>query len=70
MPQMKFLRKRAYMDDAIFEDIFDVYTNDQIRSRYILDSSIVVNFIKIREILISSVGMIFLKIKFFIYFYC
>ncbi|MBF6676638.1 DUF3137 domain-containing protein [Campylobacter sputorum] len=67
---MKFLRKRAYMDDAIFEDIFDVYTNDQIRSRYILDSSIVVNFIKIREILISSVGMIFLKIKFFIYFYC
>ncbi|MBE7358829.1 DUF3137 domain-containing protein [Campylobacter sp. RM12327] len=58
------------MDDAIFEDIFDVYTNDQIRSRYILDSSIVVNFIKIREILISSVGMIFLKIKFFIYFYC
>ncbi|MBF6674213.1 DUF3137 domain-containing protein [Campylobacter sp. RM13538] len=58
------------MDDAIFEDIFDVYTNDQIRSRYILDSSIMVNFIKIREILISSVGMIFLKIKFFIYFYC
>ncbi|WP_256363420.1 DUF3137 domain-containing protein [Campylobacter sputorum] len=67
---MKFLRKRAYMDDVIFEDIFDVYTNDQIRSRYILDSNIVVNFIKIREILISSVGMIFLKIKFFIYFYC
>lgn len=58
------------MDDVIFEDIFDVYTNDQIRSRYILDSNIVVNFIKIREILISSVGMIFLKIKFFIYFYC
>ncbi|ASM37795.1 MAG: DUF3137 domain-containing protein [Campylobacter sputorum] len=69
MPQMKLLHKRAYMDDAIFEDIFDVYTDDQIYARYILDSDIMANLVKIREILMSPVSTIFYKNKIFLYIF-
>lgn len=59
--------KRAYMDNLEFENIFNVYTFDQIAARYILTPKMMLNIIKIKKMFNCELNVIFMGNSIYIY---